>query len=170
MFDYKKLLKFLLEGLAVSVSAFFILGKKKCDIYSIIIIGLTAAAVFALLEKHSTDIVNGVRQGSGFGIGWNMVGGNAPDSSSDSPPDSSPPDSSPPDSSPPDSSPSDDESVDTMSSLSSTSSTDSSSTESSNESTTNEPEKINARESLKQGLDAISETVKSSTDKLKTLF
>lgn len=74
MFDYKKLYKFLLEGFAVAISAYFILGRKK-RYTELIIIGLTAAAAFAILDRHSSVIRDGMRQGSGFGIGWNMVGG-----------------------------------------------------------------------------------------------
>ena len=72
--DLHNLLKYLMEGAAVAIAAFYI-PKKKNNIKEIIMIALTAAAVFAVLDKFAPNIAIGTRQGSGFGIGYNMVGG-----------------------------------------------------------------------------------------------
>jgi len=73
MFDYKKLIKYILEGLAVAITAFFILGTKTSHA-EIILIALTASAIFAILDNFTPKISDGTRRGTGFGIGWNLVG------------------------------------------------------------------------------------------------
>ena len=73
--DYKKFLKYVLEGLAVAISAYVILGKTRYySFLEILVIGLTAAAVYAILDNFTPKISSGTRRGSGFGIGWNLVG------------------------------------------------------------------------------------------------
>jgi len=74
MFDVQNLLKYLLEGVAVAVAAFYI-PKRKSDPKEILIIALTAAASFMLLDYFAPKVAIGARQGSGFGIGANLVGG-----------------------------------------------------------------------------------------------
>ncbi len=74
MFDLKSLVKYLLEGLAVAVAAFY-LPKKKTSLKEVSLIALTAATVFAVLDMFAPSIALSARQGSGFGIGMNMVGG-----------------------------------------------------------------------------------------------
>lgn len=69
MFDYYKLLKYLLEGLAVAIAALIVLGNTR----GIILIALTASAVFAILDHLSPVISDGAHRGTGFGIGWNLV-------------------------------------------------------------------------------------------------
>jgi hypothetical protein len=72
-----QLLKYLLEGLAVALAAFFIPGRK-IQIIEIVYIGLCAAATFSILDMFSPATGAGTRQGAGFGIGLNTVGwGNA---------------------------------------------------------------------------------------------
>ncbi len=73
MFDYKNFIKYLLEGFAVAISAFVILDSSNKKLINIIIIGLTAAAVYAILDNFAPKISLGTRRGSGFGIGWNLV-------------------------------------------------------------------------------------------------
>ena len=82
MFDLKSLVKYLLEGVAVAVAAFYI-PKKKTDLKEVAMIALTAAAVFAVLDMFAPSVALGARQGSGFGVGLTMVGGNASDSDAD---------------------------------------------------------------------------------------
>lgn len=73
MFDLSSLMKYLLEGSAVAVAAYLI-PQKKADLREILLIALTAAAVFAVLDQFSPLVGAGARQGAGFGIGLPMVG------------------------------------------------------------------------------------------------
>lgn len=82
MFDLKSLVKYLLEGLAVAAAAFYI-PRKKTALKEVALIALTAAAVFAVLDMFAPSVALGARQGSGFGVGLTMVGGDA-DEESDS--------------------------------------------------------------------------------------
>ena len=75
MFDLKSLVKYLLEGIAVAAAAFYI-PRKKTDLKEVAMIALTAAAVFAVLDMFAPSVALGARQGSGFGVGLTMVGGN----------------------------------------------------------------------------------------------
>ena len=74
MFNILNLIKYMLEGLAVAVAAFYI-PQKNMNVKEIAIIALTAAATFAILDMFSPFIGAGARQGAGFGIGYNMVTG-----------------------------------------------------------------------------------------------
>jgi hypothetical protein len=73
MFDWKSLLKYILEGLAVAVATFLI-PSKKVEYTGIILIALTAAAVFAVLDQFSPMVAVGARQGTGFAIGYQQIG------------------------------------------------------------------------------------------------
>lgn len=68
------LLKYLLEGIAVAVVSFLIPGKK-IKIMEVVTIGLIAAVTFLVLDLFAPSIGVGARQGSGFGVGFNMIGG-----------------------------------------------------------------------------------------------
>ena len=65
--------KYLLEGIAVAVAAYFI-PRKKVEIAEIIFIALSAAATFAVLDIFAPKVGEGARKGAGFGIGANTVG------------------------------------------------------------------------------------------------
>ena len=71
--DFKVLFKYLLEGLAVAVAAFYI-PRRQVDLKEIVLIALTAAAVFSILDQFSPLTGSSARQGAGFGIGLNQVG------------------------------------------------------------------------------------------------
>jgi hypothetical protein len=71
MFDLY--VKYLLEGIAVAVAAYFI-PRKKVEITEIIFIALSAAATFAVLDIFAPKVGEGARKGAGFGIGANTVG------------------------------------------------------------------------------------------------
>lgn len=66
-------IKYLLEGIAVAVAAYFI-PRKKVNVVEIIFIALSAAATFALLDLFAPKVGTSARQGAGFGIGANVVG------------------------------------------------------------------------------------------------
>lgn len=73
MMSLAQIVKYLLEGLAVSVAAFFI-PRQRSDLIEIVAIGFAAAATFMLLDLLAPTIGVGARQGAGFGIGLNQVG------------------------------------------------------------------------------------------------
>lgn len=74
MLDLQKLTKYVLEGLAVAAAAFYI-PQRNIDLKEVAIIGLTAAAVFAVLDHFAPSVAAGARHGSGFGIGYNIATG-----------------------------------------------------------------------------------------------
>jgi len=69
----KRAVKYLIEGGAVAVAAFYI-PKEKMNIEEIVMIAITAAATFAILDLYAPSIGTAARQGTGFGIGANMAG------------------------------------------------------------------------------------------------
>jgi hypothetical protein len=82
MLDIQSLIKYLLEGVAVAVAAFY-LTKKRSNPQEIFMIALVAAATFLILDQFAPGVASGARQGSGFGIGFNLVGGNPDDDDND---------------------------------------------------------------------------------------
>jgi len=69
----KRAVKYLIEGAAVAVAAYYI-PKKQMNIEEIVMIAITAAATFALLDMYAPSIGNAARQGTGFGICANLTG------------------------------------------------------------------------------------------------
>ena len=67
------IIKYILEGLAVAVAAYFI-PQRSVSVIEIASIGFAAAATFMLLDLLSPMTAAGARQGAGFGIGLNQVG------------------------------------------------------------------------------------------------
>jgi|TARA_Y100000361_G_C11161840_1_gene347962 ABC-type Co2+ transport system permease subunit len=70
----KRAIKYLIEGLVVALAAFAI-PKKQLNVEEIIIIALTAAATFSILDVFIPAMGSSARGGAGFGIGANLVGG-----------------------------------------------------------------------------------------------
>jgi ABC-type Co2+ transport system permease subunit len=70
----KRAIKYLIEGLVVALAAFAI-PQKKINLEEIIVIALTAAATFAILDVFIPAMGSSARGGAGFGIGANLVGG-----------------------------------------------------------------------------------------------
>ena len=66
-----RVLKYLMEGIAVGLACYFV-GKLNMD--QIIIIAVTAAASFAILDMYSPKIGDSVRLGAGIGIGSQFSG------------------------------------------------------------------------------------------------
>lgn len=77
MFDIteliKRVVKYLIEGLMVSIAAFAI-PKGSLKLEEIALIALTAAATFAILDTYIPSMGVSARSGAGFGIGANLVG------------------------------------------------------------------------------------------------
>jgi hypothetical protein len=68
-----RVIKYLIEGLFVALAAVFV-PKKTLPWEEILVLGVVAAAVFAILDVVSPSIGYTARQGAGFGIGANLVG------------------------------------------------------------------------------------------------
>lgn len=73
-FNWQLLMKYFIEGAAVALVAYFI-PQKKTALGEVAVIALVAAAMFAVLDHFAPAVALGARQGSGFGIGYNLVGG-----------------------------------------------------------------------------------------------
>ena len=67
-------LKYLLEGLAVSM-AVYIISKGKMTYKDTAVLALTVSAVFLVLDVWAPLTGQSARHGSGFGMGYNLVGG-----------------------------------------------------------------------------------------------
>ena len=77
MIDIKEIfmraIKYLVEGGAVAAAAYYI-PRKNMNIREIMIIAVTAAAVFAVLDLWAPQISGYARSGAGFGIGASLTG------------------------------------------------------------------------------------------------
>jgi ABC-type Co2+ transport system permease subunit len=77
MFDIsellKRVIKYLVEGLMVAIAAYAI-PKRSLNIEEIVLLALTAAATFSILDTYVPSIGVTTRAGAGAGIGLNMVG------------------------------------------------------------------------------------------------
>ena len=70
-----RLVKYLVEGGAVALAAYFI-PRRTMDLQEVAMIAVTAAAVFAILDYFAPSVSMSARQGAGFGIGAMQVGFN----------------------------------------------------------------------------------------------
>jgi len=68
-----RLVKYLLEGLAVGFVA-YLLPKTQLKFDEILFIALTAAAIFSILDLLAPAYSTGARQGVGLGAGFQLVG------------------------------------------------------------------------------------------------
>jgi ABC-type Co2+ transport system permease subunit len=68
----KRIIKYLVEGLMVAIAAYAI-PKRSLNIEEIILIALTAAATFSILDTYIPSMGSSARSGAGLGIGLNMV-------------------------------------------------------------------------------------------------
>ena len=69
----KRIIKYLVEGLMVAIAAYAI-PKQSLKVEEVIIIALTTAATFAVLDVFVPAMGSSARSGAGFGIGANLVG------------------------------------------------------------------------------------------------
>ena len=69
----KRAIKYLVEGLMVAIAAYAI-PKRSLNVEEIILIALTAAATFSILDTYIPSMGVSARTGSGLGIGMNLVG------------------------------------------------------------------------------------------------
>ena len=63
-------LKYLMEGLAVGLACYF----TKLNFDEIVMIAVTAAATFAILDMYTPQVSSAARMGTGFGIGSQFAG------------------------------------------------------------------------------------------------
>lgn len=69
-----RILKYLFEGLVVATAAYIMPGRKL-NFEEILTLGLVAGATFSILDLFAPSIGITMRQGAGFGMGLNLVGG-----------------------------------------------------------------------------------------------
>jgi ABC-type Co2+ transport system permease subunit len=77
VFDFgelvKRAVKYIVEGLMVAIAAYAI-PKHTLKVEEIVIIALTAAATFSVLDVFVPAMGTSARSGAGMGIGFNLVG------------------------------------------------------------------------------------------------
>ena len=69
----RRSVKYLVEGIMVSIAA-YVLPKKKLNLEEIFMLAITAAATFAVLDTYVPSMAVSARSGAGFGVGANLVG------------------------------------------------------------------------------------------------
>ena len=69
----RRLIKYVIEGLFVALAA-YVIPRKVLKMEECMLIALTAAATFAILDTWLPSIGASARSGAGFGIGANLVG------------------------------------------------------------------------------------------------
>ena len=69
----KRAVRYVIEGFAVALAAFYI-PRKKMSIREVTTIAITAAATFAILDVLAPTFGDYVRQGMVIGIGFSQVG------------------------------------------------------------------------------------------------
>lgn len=67
-----RIIKYVIEGGAVAIAA-YVIPPRKLPWDNVVMIALTAAAVFALLDLFAPAVGIGARQGVGFGLGFGMI-------------------------------------------------------------------------------------------------
>lgn len=68
----KRIIKYLVEGLMVAIAAYAI-PKRSLNIEEIVLLALTAAATFSILDTYVPSMGVTARSGAGFGIGAGLV-------------------------------------------------------------------------------------------------
>ncbi len=66
-------LKYLIEGMVVSVVSSL---NRRNTLVEMLLIGLTAAVVFMILDLFAPEIYHSTKRGTGFGFGFGMLSGN----------------------------------------------------------------------------------------------
>ncbi len=69
----RRALKYLFEGLAVALAAYYVQKGAKLD--QVLMVAITAAATYALLDLYTPTIAGSARLGTGIITGANLVGG-----------------------------------------------------------------------------------------------
>ena len=69
----RRAIKYLVEGLMVAIAAYAI-PKKALQMEEVLLIALSAAATFSILDTYVPSMAVSARSGAGFGVGANLVG------------------------------------------------------------------------------------------------
>ena len=69
----RRIVKYVVEGIMVAIAAYAI--PKHCmKLDEVMLIALTAAATFSILDTYVPSMAVSARSGAGFGMGANLVG------------------------------------------------------------------------------------------------
>jgi ABC-type Co2+ transport system permease subunit len=69
----RRVVKYVVEGLMVAIAAYAI-PKRSLHLDEVMLIALTAAATFSILDTYVPSMAVSARSGAGFGMGANLVG------------------------------------------------------------------------------------------------
>jgi len=69
----RRVIKYLVEGVMVAIAAYAI-PKRSLNLDEVMLIALTAAATFSILDTYVPSLAVSARSGAGFGVGANLVG------------------------------------------------------------------------------------------------
>ena len=69
----RRIVKYVVEGIMVAVAAYAI-PKRSMNLDEVMLIALTAAATFSVLDTYVPSMAVSARSGAGFGMGANLVG------------------------------------------------------------------------------------------------
>ena len=69
----RRVVKYLVEGIMVAIAAYAI-PKRSLNLDEVMLIALTAAATFSILDTYVPSMAVSARSGAGFGMGANLVG------------------------------------------------------------------------------------------------
>lgn len=69
----RRAVKYLIEGILVAAAA-YVIPQKTLKLEEVLLIALTAAATFCVLDAYLPSMAVAARSGAGFGIGGNLVG------------------------------------------------------------------------------------------------
>jgi ABC-type Co2+ transport system permease subunit len=77
MFDIveivKRIIKYIIQGIMVAICAFF-LPKNSLNLEEIMLLGLSSAAIFSILDTYIPSMNVSAHQGVGLGLGLKLVG------------------------------------------------------------------------------------------------
>lgn len=69
----RRIVKYVIEGIMVAIAAYAI-PKRSLNLDEIMLVALTAAATFSVLDTYVPSMAVSARSGAGFGMGANLVG------------------------------------------------------------------------------------------------
>ena len=69
----RRIVKYVVEGIMVAIAA-YATPKHSMKLDEVMLIALTAAATFSILDTYVPSMAVSARTGAGFGIGGNLVG------------------------------------------------------------------------------------------------
>ena len=70
----KRAIKYIIEGIIVALAA-YVIPKQSLKVEEVVVIALTAAATFSVLDVFIPSMGATARQGAGAGIGLGVIGG-----------------------------------------------------------------------------------------------